>query len=299
MDLIHPQLAAFLAVLEEGSLEKASQRLSVTPSAISQRIKALEDRLGQLLVIRQVPCRTTPAGELLLRHVRPMQILEKEVLAEFLPEQSSKDVTKPMAIAVNHDSLVTWFLNALSSLNKQHGYFFDINVDDQDHTIKLLREGTVIGAVTSKATPLQGCDIKTLGKMRYQAIASPDFYHRYFNNGVNRESLNQSPMIVFNRKDELQWKFVCLITQSPIHPPLHYLPTATGFIEAAKIGLGWCLAPETLIQTELEKGNIVLIAPEYFLDVTLYWQYPSIHSETFQNLTAAISQASSRTLRQL
>lgn len=296
MDLIHPQLAAFAAVLEEGSFEAAGRRLCVTSSAVSQRIKALEDRLGQVLVVRQPPCRPTPAGELLLRRVRPMQTLEAEALADFLPEESQDAKKRPIPIAVNSDSLATWFLGALSQLNQRYGYLFDVRVDDQDHTLGLLRDGSVLGAVTAESVPVQGCTVEALGGMRYQAIAAPEFAARYFPNGVDAASLAKTPMIVFDRKDELQWRFVRRITRAHLAPPIHYLPTATGFIDAAALGLGWCLAPESLLQSALLEGRVACIAPDRSLDVPLYWQHAAIRSDTLQNISAELRRASSNSL---
>jgi len=289
MDLIHPQLAAFSAVLEEGSFDAAAQRLSVTPSAVSQRIKALEDRLGQVLVVRQAPCRPTPAGERLLRRVRPMQALEAEALADFLPDAPASARTIP--IAVNDDSLHTWFVAALARLHDEHGYLFDVQVDDQDHTLELLRSGAVLGAVTSDATPLQGCNAQPLGTMRYCAIASPAFVARYFAHGVDASALAHAPMIVFNRKDALQWRFVRRITRARIAPPVHYLPSATGFVEAAARGLGWCLAPESLIEAGLAAQTIVNIDVARWLDVPLYWQHAAVRSSTLQQIGLAMQEA--------
>ena len=290
MDLIHPQLAAFSAVLEEGSFEAAAQRLSVTPSAVSQRIKALEDRLGQVLVVRQAPCRPTPAGERLLRRVRPMQALEAEALADFLPDASATSA-RTIPIAVNDDSLHTWFVAALANLHDEHGYLFDVQVDDQDHTLELLRSGAVLGAITSVATPLQGCNAHPLGTMRYRAIASPAFVARYFAQGVDAAALAYAPMIVFNRKDALQWRFVRRITRARIAPPVHYLPSATGFVEAAARGLGWCLAPESLIESGLAAQTIVNIDVARWLDVPLYWQHAAVRSSTLQQIGVAMQEA--------
>lgn len=290
MDLIHPQLAAFSAVLEEGSFEAAAQRLSVTPSAVSQRIKALEDRLGQVLVVRQAPCRPTPAGERLLRRVRPMQALEAEALADFLPDASATSA-RTIPIAVNDDSLHTWFVAALANLHDEHGYLFDVQVDDQDHTLELLRSGAVLGAITSVATPLQGCNAHPLGTMRYRAIASPAFVARYFAQGVDAAALAHAPMIVFNRKDALQWRFVRRITRARIAPPVHYLPSATGFVEAAARGLGWCLAPESLIESGLAAQTIVNIDVGRWLDVPLYWQHAAVRSSTLQQIGVAMQEA--------
>ncbi|MFC4623387.1 LysR family transcriptional regulator ArgP [Comamonas nitrativorans] len=302
MDLIHPQLAAFAAVLEEGSFEAAARRLCVTASAVSQRIKALEDRLGQVLVVRQPPCRPTPAGALLLRRVRPMQLLETEALADFLPEHSPHRpdaAARPIAIAVNSDSLDTWVLGALAQLHEQHGYLFDVRVDDQDHTLDLLRDGSVLGVVTADGVPVQGCAVQALGAMRYQAIAAPEFAARYFSAGVNAATLARAPMIVFNRKDALQWRFVRHITRARLAPPIHYLPTATGFVDAAALGLGWCLAPDALVQPAVQAGRVVCIAPGRWLDVPLHWQHAAVRSDTLQRIGMALGRAAGAALQPL
>ncbi|WP_413624619.1 LysR family transcriptional regulator ArgP [Luteibacter sp. Lutesp34] len=295
MDLLHPQLAAFAAVLEEGSFDAAAPRLSVTPSAVSQRIKALEDRLGQVLVVRQVPCRATPAGERLLRRLRPMQTLEAEALADFLP--SSEAAPRAVTIAVNDDSLQTWFLAALAALHRRHGYLFDVRVDDQDHTQEMLRDGTVLGAVTGQARPVQGCNVHALGAMRYFPIASPGFAATHFARGLHAAALNAAPLIVFNRKDELQWRFIRRITRAQVSPPVHYLPTSTGFVDAAALGLGWCLAPETLIAPAVKAKRVVILDGQHWLDVPLYWQFAAVRSETLDNIGRALHEAAALALR--
>ena len=297
MDLLHPQLAAFAAVLEEGSFEGAARRLSVTSSAVSQRIKALEDRLGQVLVVRQAPCRPTRAGERLLRRVRPMQALEAEALADFLVEDRASAATRPVAIAVNDDSLDTWFLAAMAQLHQQYGYLFDVRVDDQDHTLDLLRNGSVLGAITAEANALQGCNVHPLGVMRYRAIASPEYAARHFGGGVDAHSLAQAPMIVFNRKDELQWRFVRRITRARLTPPINYVPTSSGFVEAAARGLGWCLAPQPLAEPYLRAGRIVLIDAQRHLDVPLYWQHAAVRSSVLQRIGQVLRETAADALR--
>ncbi|NWF32640.1 LysR family transcriptional regulator ArgP [Stenotrophomonas sp. SAM-B] len=295
MSLLHPQLAAFSAVLEEGSFEAAARRLNLTQSAISQRIKALEDRLGQVLIVRQAPCRPTPAGEQLLRRVRPMQTLEEEVLADFLPDAEVQH--RNVCLAVNDDSLETWFLPALAALHAAHGYTFDLRVDDQDHTLDLLRDGSALGAVTADAKALQGCNVHPLGTMRYLAIAAPAFKATHFGAGVSAASLATAPMIVFNRKDRLQARYLRTVTRATLAPPVHYLPTSTGFVEAAALGLGWCLVPESLAITALKTNAVDELDPARWIDVPLYWQHAAIRSTTLQRITAAMRDAASKVLR--
>ncbi|ANB16394.1 Transcriptional regulator, LysR family [Dokdonella koreensis DS-123] len=287
-------MAAFAAVLEEGSFEAAAQRLSVTASAISQRIKSLEDRLGQVLVVRQTPCRPTAAGERLLLRVRPMKILEAEALAEFVPAEDM--ALRSIAIAVNDDSLQTWFLGGLAELHRRHGYVFDVRVDDQDHTLELLRNGTVLGAVTSQARAIQGCNVQSLGAMRYHAIASPEFVNRHFSGKLDAETLAAAPLVVFNRKDDLQWQFIRRITRARLSPPVHYLPTSTGFVEAAALGLGWCMAPDSLIGPAVKAGRVVMLEPARRLDVPLYWQYVAVRSDTLKHVSDIVRKAAAASL---
>lgn len=295
MDLLHPQLAAFAAVLEEGSFEAAARVLAVTPSAISQRIKALEDRLGQALVVRQLPCRPTPAGERLLQRVRPMQVLEAEALADFVPAKDA--AVRAVPIAVNADSLQPWLLEGLARLHGKYGYLFDVRVDDQDHTHELLRDGTVLAAIAGQARAVQGCNVDSLGAMRYFAIASPRFARTYFSEGMDAAALAAAPLIVFDRKDAVQWRYIRRITRAHITPPVHYLPSSTGFVEAAALGLGWCLAPESLIGPMVESGRVVILEASRWLDVPLYWQYAAVRSETLANVGRALYEAAAKGLR--
>lgn len=297
MDLLHPQLSAFAAIIEEGSFEAAARRLSVTPSAVSQRIKALEDRLGQVLVLRQAPCKPTDAGQRLLLRLRPMQALEAEAMADFLPEEVRRSQSRPIGIAVNDDSLHTWVLPALATLHERHGYFFDVRVDDQDHTLGHLREGAVLGAITSERKALQGCNVYPLGRMRYHAIASPGFARRYFPQGMDAGSLARAPMIVFNRKDDLQARYVRRITRAQLAPPVHYLPTSTGFVEAAGLGLGWCLAPDLLVRAARAAGEVIFVDEGRTMDVPLYWQCVSVHSRTLEDIGRALRDTAANALR--
>jgi LysR family transcriptional regulator (chromosome initiation inhibitor) len=298
VSLLNPQLSAFAAVLGEGSFEGAARRLSVTPSAISQRVKALEDRLGQVLVLRQSPCRPTVAGERLLRSVQQMQLLEAETLQAFAVERAAAETPTTLAIAVNADSLATWFLGALAALHERHGLLFDVRVEDQDHSLDLLRDGSVLGAITADARPVQGCTVRPLGTMRYLPIASPAFVARHFPHGVDAAALAAAPMVVFNRKDALQWRFVRRITRARLAPPTHYLPSSTGFVDAAAMGLGWCMAPESMLRKPLRERSVQAIDPDRWLDVPLYWQHWSVRSATLDRLTDALLAAARNGLRE-
>ncbi|HEX7814276.1 LysR family transcriptional regulator ArgP [Dyella sp.] len=294
MSLIHPQLVALHAVIEEGSFEKAARRLSLTPSAISQRIKTLEDRLGQVLVLRQVPCRTTIAGARLLRGVQQMRLLEREALETFAEPLATRE---PIAIAVNADSLATWLLDAIAGLHEKHGLLFDIHVEDQDHSTALLRNGSVMGAVTSDALRLQGCHVHRLGTMRYLPVASPSFVKQHFSEGLGASSMSQAPMLVFNRKDDLQRRFIRSITRAKLAPPIHYIPSPHAFVGAAEYGLGWGMAPESMAKQRIKEGTLCAIAPRRWLDVPLFWQHWALQSHTLDLIATWLDRAAKHVLR--
>lgn len=275
------QLAAFTAVIEEGSFEAAARRLHVTPSAVSQRIKALESRLGQVLVRRVRPTRPTEAGQVLARLAHQLALLADEAMAALAGGASVPRIP----VAVNADSLATWFLPALAALPDTT---FDIRQEDQDHSAALLRDGAVMAAVTAEDRPVQGCRVEALGSMPYLAVCSPAYRRRFLPDGPNAAALSAAPALVFNRKDALQFRFLQTLTGQRLDPPVTYLPSSRGFVEASRLGLGWCMMPEQMARTAMAEGGLIEIAPGRSLDVPLYWQRWRLDSPALAALSDAV-----------
>ncbi|OYU93532.1 MAG: ArgP/LysG family DNA-binding transcriptional regulator [Burkholderiales bacterium PBB5] len=270
MPLDSAQLAALHAVVHEGSFERAAQHLHISRSAVSQRVKLLESRVGQVLVKRGAPCTATPAGQTLVRHAQQMALHEADALAQL---RGGALVQATLSVAVNADSLATWFIAAMAPLAREQGLAFDLVVEDQDHSAALLREGRVLAAVTADPQPVQGCRVQRLGTMRYRALASPDFVRRHFPEGVTPQALGQAPMLVYDRQDALQHRFVRRFTRRKLSPPVHWLPSTQGFVDATVAGIGWGMSPQALAQPALAAGRLVDLAPDRPLDVVLYWQH--------------------------
>jgi LysR family transcriptional regulator (chromosome initiation inhibitor) len=283
------QLAALAAVIELGSFDAAAEWLHVTPSAISQRIKALEQRVGQVLVVREKPCRATAAGVPLLRLAAQTALLESEVLAE--TTGGSAELTR-IAIAVNADSMSTWFTAVLAGLSD---ILFDIRIEDQDHSTRLLREGAVMGAVTTERAPVPGCRVLSLGVMRYLPVASAAYLGRYLSEGFTREAVTAAPSIAWNRDDALQDMLVRKAFRRAVARPVHYVPTAEGFGAAVRAGLGWGMYPEHLAEQELARGTFVHAA-DIYLDVPLFWQCWKLDSPLIKTITNTV-QSAARSLR--
>jgi LysR family transcriptional regulator (chromosome initiation inhibitor) len=292
------QLAAFAAVIDEGSFEAAARRLHVTPSAISQRIKSLESRLGQVVVRRTRPAEPTEAGRVLQRLATQTQLIEHEALAAL--RGGMDGVAEPLRVplAVNADSLSTWFLPALAKVRTELAATFDVRAEDQDYSAALLREGTVMAAVTADLRAVQGCRVEPLGAMRYFAIASPEFCARFLPDGPTSVALASAPMLMFNRKDALQERFLHALTGERLSPPVTYLPTSQGFLDAARLGLAWGMVPEQLLGTALSQAEVMELAPGRHLDVPLFWQRWRLDSAVLDAVTHAVHEAAAPALRQ-
>ena len=276
------QLAAFAAVIELGSFDAAAERLHVTPSAVSQRIKALEQRVGQVLVVREKPCTATQAGVPLLRLAAQTAMLESEALAEM---GGDKTAQRPrIAVAVNADSMSTWFTGVFAELTD---VLLDIRIEDQDHAARLLREGVVMGAVTTERKPAPGCKVQPLGVMRYLPVATGAYVERYLPDGFTRRAAADAPSLAWNRDDALQDMFVRKSFGRAVSRPTHFVPTAEGFAGAVRAGLGWGMFPEQLAAAELEDGSFVRIAGVQ-LDVPLFWQCWKLDSPTVARITQAV-----------
>jgi len=280
------QLATFQAVIEDGSFEAAARTLHVTPSAVSQRIKALEQDVGQVLVRRAKPCTATEAGQALVRLAGQIALLEREALAAARGGPGHGGRTR-LSVVVNADSLHAWFLPALAAVPAEPALSFELHQDDQDHTAELLRAGTAMAAVTAQDVAVQGCRVEKLGAMRYLAVAAPGRFVDFA----------RTPMLVFNRKDRLQHRFLEALGHEGLEPPIHYLPAAHAFVEAIRLGLGWGMMPEQIARADIAAGRGVDLAPGRHLDVPLYWQYWRMESAALTALTTAVKAVAAEALR--
>ena len=279
--LDYAALMALAEVLRTGSFEQAAHALSVTPSAISQRIKALEERIGAPLILRGTPCTGTEIGQRLARHIEQVQLLERDLKLE--PHARPPRIR----IAVNADSLASWLIPALA---KTANTLFDLVIDDQDHCDDWLTRGEVWAAVTANPAPIAGCDTVPLGSLRYIATASPGFIETYFAQGISAATLKRAPSLIFNPKDRLQINWVKAEIGTAPSLPAHTLPSAQAFLDAARAGLGWGMNIETLARGDLTRGALKALSPRP-LDVPLYWKVLRAMKTPLAPLTAAVRAA--------
>ncbi len=299
MTLDYAALAALAAVVRDGSFERAARTLKVTPSAVSQRVRALEERLGSVLLVRSQPVTPTALGAALAGHFERVRLLESELVAA-LPGVTLADsaVARPtLRIAINADSLGTWFLAAAAPFVAATGALLDLVLDDEARTAERLRSGEVVAAITTDPVPVPGCKIRPLGALRYVATASPAFCQRHFADGVTAATLAAAPVLRFDRRDDLQARWVREALGLVLAAPTHWIPSTQGFLDGTLAGLGWSLNPVSLAKTHLEAGRLIELVPDHPLDVALSWQYARLGAQLLEDLTKTVVTAARGSLR--
>jgi LysR family transcriptional regulator (chromosome initiation inhibitor) len=287
------QLSTLRALIEDGTFEQAARRLHITPSAVSQRVKAMEQSAGRVLVQRTTPVALTDAGRVVLRYARQVELLEADTVRA-LQEGGSMGGSVPISLAVNADSLATWFLDALAPVADKLDITFDLHREDQEHTSSLLRSGAVLAAVTSSRDTVQGCVTEPLGRMRYRAVATPAFVARRL--GAGLAGLADAPVVTFDGNDDLQDAFLRGQGGVPGIAPRHVIPASNDFARAVLLGLGWGVLPEQQCLAEIADGRLVQLAAEHPVDVPLFWQRWNLSSPLLDAVSAAVRDQAARTL---
>ena len=293
-------LAAVAAVAREGSFERAARVLHITPSAVSQRVKLLEERLGAVLIVRGQPCSATEVGARICRHAELVSVLLAELRRELpmLPKDTPDTAHASLRIAVNADSLGTWFIAAMAEFGREDAASLNVTLADEDHTAEWLRRGHVLGAVTSVGTPVRGCRMRRLGSMRYVATASPGFVRRWFGSGICAAALAQAPSLLFDSNDRLQELWAHRIVRRDVTLPAHRIPSTQAFVDAAVAGVGWGMNPLSLVRSQLQAGALVELVPDTPVDVPLYWQAARLEVPVLERLTRSVVRAAAEALQQ-
>lgn len=300
MNAIDPKpLAALVAVVEHGSFLQAAKALKLTLAAVSMRVQALETQLGQRLLVRGKRVTPTVAGQKLMAYARQLSLLQADVLRELQGPDALHEAWTTLPVAINADSLSSWWLPGLADALVAHRLLLDVQIDDQDHTHEALRQGQVVGCVTSHDQHIAGCVAQPLGVMRYRCLAAPERIAQWQGRDgrVSLHRMLASPAVIFNRKDRLQDVF--LATHFELRDaayPRHYLPAVDAFEAAIALGLGWGMVPEVMWQQHPALAKAQEVFADCPVDVPLVWLHSARESLAARQLSQAITAAAARAL---
>ena len=286
-------LNALAAVVEQAGFERAASVLGLSQSAISQRIKLLEARVGQPVLFRQTPPLPTAIGKKLLNHVQQVRLLERD-LNEVIPGLEEAKRPERLRIAVNADSLATWWGAAMGAFFQEKAVLFDLVVEDQDVALKRMHAGEVAACLCAQSTAMAGARSLALGSLRYLALASPAFIEKYLS-CVTPETLAKAPAIVFGPDDQFQHRYLATLGYTGAFD-YHLCPSSEGFLKLALAGLGWGMLPEAQAQEYIAKGALKELVPGRAVDVMLYWHHWRNGSELMKSLTTHLAQTARQVL---
>ena len=278
-------LEAFTAVVEKGGFEKAAETLFITQSAVSQRVRLLEESLGQILLVRSNPPKPTEAGKGLMAHFNKVRLLESE-----LKQTASQDKGyTPLSIGLNADTLATWFMDAVEETVRKHRILLDLRVDDQEATHQMLRDGTAAGCISTRSKPFQSCTCRRIGTMTYRMLCSSAAYDRFFPAGLSEEALKDVPVIIFNSKDTLHLQmFEKAFGHVPADYPKMFIPAVDQYLDAVMRGLGVGMMPDNQCVHLIKNGKLTDAFAPHKIHTTLYWHRWSISSATLDAISAAL-----------
>jgi LysR family transcriptional regulator (chromosome initiation inhibitor) len=292
MDLRIEHLRTLAAVVDAGTLDAAARALRLTPSAVSQRITALERSAGRVLLRRTRPATTTEAGDAVLRHARQVLLLERDLdgLLGVGDADGRHAGAAAVPVVVNGDSLASWLLPAFAALHEETGQAVEVLREDEHHSLDLLRDGSAMAAVTSVREPVQGCTSERLGRMRYRALATPAFRDRHLPDGPTPSALAVAPLVMYDRKDAMQDRWL-RGRRAPAVQPRHYVPSSAEFVTAVTLGMGWGMVPDLQGEALVERGVLVPLDTASHVDVALHWQRWSVDSPVLADLTRHVRAA--------
>ncbi len=277
-------LEALAMVVREGGFEKAASMMNLTQSAVSQRVRLLEERAGKILLSRTSPPRPTDAGQKLIKHYLQVRLLEDGLEEKVLSPDDSTPVRLPLGI--NADSLSSWFLPAIGDLLQDGRILIDMHVDDQEQTHKLLRDGVVVGCISDLASPMQGCKVDFLGAMKYRLLARPEFAAKWFPQGLTVAAAENAPAVMFTRKDMLHYKILRRVLEDDISvKAIHYVPANDQFLKMISSGYAYGMVPDWQSQTLRSTGEVIEVDEKAHDAVNHYWHCWNIDSLPLKTLS--------------
>jgi LysR family transcriptional regulator, chromosome initiation inhibitor len=296
----YSQLEALIAVSREGSFDGAARTLGLTPSAISQRIRKLEERVGAVLVKRVGDPIPTALGRLMCCHAETVRMLESQFLSSpgwSAPLSGSNEVR--IRIAVGEANLSTWFIEALKhDAADATPKRLDLVIPSDGDVCGAMKSGEALAALSFEKRAMHGFKSIHLGTLIFRATASPDFIQRYFPGGLTPEALALAPSLRHPGWESLidQWTTQVCGASPALNG--HTIPSFYGSVAACRSGLAWGLNPSTMVDQLIHDGRLFELANDVVVKREVYWHYALLISDLLKPMTKSIRQAATCILDQ-
>ena len=255
-------LPAFRAVARSENLREAAEQLHLTPSAISQQIKLLEDQVGFPLFDRRGRrVVLNAAGEALQRAVEPaLDRLDEGLRAA---AALAAGTTQRIRVTLLPSFAQRWFLPRMARWRERHPDIA-LELETSQHLVDLQREG-IHAALRQGGGQWRGLVAERLIDSPLIALGSPPAARRLAGRGV--EALATEPLL---GAPKLWERFFELAGCRALVNPVATFNDAGLMLQAAEQGIGITLAREVLAADALREGRLVRLAPQALPDDSVY-----------------------------
>ena len=282
-------LLPFLFVVEHGSFRAAARALNVTPSAVSQSVKALEKRLGVPLLTRTTrSVGLTQAGKVLAERSVPAmsEIVDAIEGIRSLGERPSGllRINAPrLALPVVFERVLGPFHEAFPEIEVE--LFLDDGLAD------IVRDGFDAGIRLGQMVQTDMVSTPLTPRSRMAVVGSPAYFKKA---GVpsTPDDLSQHRCINFRRptqKTIYNWRFV--ENGEDRHVPVSgdmIVNDTNAKLHAARSGLGLAYEIEPAVRPDIEEGTLVHVLEDHLPEIPGFHIYFPSRSQVMLKLRVFI-----------
>jgi DNA-binding transcriptional LysR family regulator len=267
-------MAAFIRVVEAGSISGAADGLGVAKSAVSRRLKELEEHLGVELFHRTTRSMNLTDSGRAFYH-QSVRILEDVLEAEHATSQAHGTLKGSLKVALPSTFGLMHMGSAINDFLQAHPQI-EFDLDFNDREVDLIQEGFDL-AIRIAKLPDSSLIARRLAPIQTVICASPSYLERMGTPQTPDELIDHQCLVYSLLRDFNYW----ILTDSSgkeirtkIHPTLK-ASTGDFLKDAAVEGRGIILVPSFIAYKEIERGTLISILNDYKTpQVDAYAIYP-------------------------
>ena len=279
---INPLLKSFISVAKNKSVHLAAQELSLTQTAVSQRIKNLEKNLNSSLFIRsRRGMQLTQEGQILLRYCNDIEQIETQCLEDLGQQNKSSSIF--LKISSDSTGIRTLILPFCQKLIKQYPQLkFNLQISDKGDQHEKLKSGSVDLAIIPKEYISKDMSYKPLKPQKYVLIIPAHWQKRDIKDIIISENI-----IDFDSNDKVTFNYLKKIGLFELcNKERHCINAIDQLVEFVNSGIGYSVITEQLYQQYYQSQNIIAYNPQllYEHQLGLCWYDRGILPNYFKSM---------------
>jgi DNA-binding transcriptional LysR family regulator len=286
LSLLNPQLEAFIAISKYQSVHKAAESLFITQTAVTQRLKGLEQKLGIALFTRtRKGMRLTEEGKILLRYTQSAQMLEEDCLDQIQGKNNQSIIR--LKLSAPSSLMQTRIIPcAVSILKKYPNLRLNFDVHDAENRHHILSSGKADLAILHKEHVTRELKESVLNPENYLLVGSAGFKKISL-----KDMVKTKPIIDFDEKDQATFNYLKKYNLfDDCQKERYFVNSIDNLIELLANGIGYSVLTEDIFnQYKNKKITVFNYSKNYEQAVSLCWYSRPNMPEYFKDLIDAIS----------